>query len=257
MPTIFTHPIPALALAAGLGKNTISPRLAAAAAVAAILPDLDTIGYHLGMGHGALAVHRGASHSLLAAVLLGCVGLAASRSLRSKRLAAFLLPTVSAASHGLLDAMTTGRYGVAFFWPFDQTRYSLPWHPIQISPLSPGAFFSERGLAVLLSEMQYVWLPCLLFVLLCFVFRALCREPGSKPGTAARYPRRPGDPDRHGPVLLPAKAAVPARVLCPARSGRHAGRCPCPHTSRGLRPEGCGYLQQEGEQGQGPRSNGM
>jgi inner membrane protein len=54
--------------------------------------------------------------------------------------------------------MTTGGLGVAFFSPFSNERYFLPWRPIRVSPLSAG-FFSARGLAVLASELKWVWLP--------------------------------------------------------------------------------------------------
>src|SRR6267378_8050335 len=41
---------------------------------------------------------------------------------------------LATASHGLLDAMTNGGLGVAFFAPFCDTRYFLPWQPIVVSP---------------------------------------------------------------------------------------------------------------------------
>jgi len=44
--------------------------------------------------------------------------------------------------------MTDGGMGVAFFSPFDTTRYFLPWRPILVSPISVMRFLSERGLAV-------------------------------------------------------------------------------------------------------------
>jgi inner membrane protein len=57
----------------------------------------------------------------------------------------------------------TGRgYGVAFFSPFDTTRYSFPWAPIQISPIGLRSFFSPRGEEVILSEVRWVWVPSLL-----------------------------------------------------------------------------------------------
>jgi inner membrane protein len=62
-------------------------------------------------------------------------------------------------SHGLLDAMTDGGLGVAFFSPFDSTRYFFPWRPISVSPVGVGQFFRGQGAAILASEMRYVWLP--------------------------------------------------------------------------------------------------
>jgi inner membrane protein len=60
------------------------------------------------------------------------------------------------ASHGLLDAMTTGGLGVAFFAPFSAERYFFPWRPILVSPIGIERFLSPRGAAVLMSELQWV-----------------------------------------------------------------------------------------------------
>jgi inner membrane protein len=51
---------------------------------------------------------------------------------------------LATASHGVLDAMTDGGLGVAFFSPFDNRRYFLPWRPIVVSPISIARFFSGR-----------------------------------------------------------------------------------------------------------------
>src|SRR5260370_33038895 len=55
--------------------------------------------------------------------------------------------------------MTDGGLGVAFFSPFDNHRYFLPWTPIRVSPIGLGRFFSPRGLEVLQSELLWIWLP--------------------------------------------------------------------------------------------------
>ena len=62
-------------------------------------------------------------------------------------------------SHGVLDAMTDGGLGVAFFSPFDTARYFFPWRPINVSPIGVGQFFNGQGAVVLASEAIYVWLP--------------------------------------------------------------------------------------------------
>ena len=65
------------------------------------------------------------------------------------------------ASHPILDAMTNGGLGVAFFAPFDNSRYFLPWRPIEVSPIGVRAFFTLRGLTVLQSEFIWIWIPSL------------------------------------------------------------------------------------------------
>jgi len=80
------------------------------------------------------------------------------------------------ASHGFLDAMTHGGLGVAFFSPFDNTRYFLPWQPLVVSPLSLTRFFSGRGLAVLQSELLWIWIPAGVIALFALVQRRASAE---------------------------------------------------------------------------------
>ena len=78
---------------------------------------------------------------------------------------------LATASHGILDAMTDGGLGIAFFSPFSNARYFLPWRPIAVSPIGVAAFFSERGLNVLRSEFKWIWLPSGLFAFLALAVR--------------------------------------------------------------------------------------
>ena len=64
------------------------------------------------------------------------------------------------ASHGALDALTNGGPGIAFFAPFDPSRYFVPWRPIPVSPLASN-FFSEWGWQVFRAELAMLWLPAL------------------------------------------------------------------------------------------------
>jgi flavin-binding protein dodecin len=66
------------------------------------------------------------------------------------------------ASHGLLDALTNGGLGIALFAPLENSRYFFPVTPIQVSPIGIRRFFRGGGLAVLASELPWVWLPSLL-----------------------------------------------------------------------------------------------
>jgi inner membrane protein len=90
------------------------------------------------------------------------------------RLALFAYLFLATASHGVLDAMTNSGLGVAFFSPFDNSRYFLPWRPIRVSPIAVTRFFSARGYAILKSELIWIWVPAFLFatvaqILLCFL----------------------------------------------------------------------------------------
>lgn len=60
--------------------------------------------------------------------------------------------------------MTNGGLGVAFLAPFSAERYFFGWRPMLVSPIGIHRFFSERGLAVLQSEIVWVWIPSLLLI---------------------------------------------------------------------------------------------
>ena len=159
MPTILTHPAVPLAIGLGLGARVVSPRLLLAGVLAAIAPDLDVVGFRLGIAYSDIEGHRGLLHSLAFALLLGLAAAAAAGPLRTTRVRAFLFVALAAASHGFLDMMTTGGLGVAWFWPFSGERHFLPWRVIKVSPLSLQRLMAPAGRAVLASEFRMVWLP--------------------------------------------------------------------------------------------------
>jgi inner membrane protein len=113
MPSVFSHPAVPLAVAAIAGRALVSPRLLLAGVIASVLPDADVLAFRFGIAYGHELGHRGASHSLLAAVLLGLLAAAAARRLHSTRLVAFFFVAGAGASHGLLDMLTTGGHGIA------------------------------------------------------------------------------------------------------------------------------------------------
>jgi inner membrane protein len=170
MPTIFSHAAVPLALATGLGRFAVSSRLLAAGAIASMLPDIDVLAFHFGVPYGAPFGHRGATHSLAFALVVGLIALAAAGPLKTSRRAAFAFVTASAASHGLLDMLTNGGSGIALLWPFSDERFFFPWQLIEVSPLGLRFFASARAVDVLSSEILWVWLPA---VTLCGFVRLL------------------------------------------------------------------------------------
>jgi inner membrane protein len=70
----------------------------------------------------------------------------------------------------LLDALTNGGRGIAFFSPLTNERYFFPWRPIQVSPIGAG-FFTARGLRVLVSESVWIWLPSAIIAITARVVR--------------------------------------------------------------------------------------
>ena len=80
------------------------------------------------------------------------------------------------ASHALLDAMTNGGLGVAFFSPFDNSRYFLPWRPIQVSPIGISNFLSEWGISVIKNEIIWVGIPCICVIIISAFIRKINRK---------------------------------------------------------------------------------
>ena len=121
----------------------------------AMLPDADVLTLVWGIPYEAPLGHRGAAHSLVAA--LGFALLCAPL-LRTYFQTSFIrsatLAFVTIASHGLLDTLTDGGYGVALLWPFSDERFFAPWQPIPVSPIG-FAFLSERGWLVFWTEFLY------------------------------------------------------------------------------------------------------
>ena len=120
--------------------------------ILSLLADADVIGFPLGVKYGDPWGHRGATHSLVAAMITGVVvGVAARRFNRPfRRTTMFAIAVL--ASHGLLDTMTDGGLGVALLWPFDLTRFFAAWRPIPVAPIGL-AFLSPYGLLVSLTEL--------------------------------------------------------------------------------------------------------
>ena len=128
-----------------------------------IVPDLDVIGFRYGIRYDDVWGHRGLPHSLFFASLLSValVGLYYRRRPRGVQAGLLCYFFLCTASHGVLDAMTDGGLGVAFFSPFDTSRYFFGVRPVVVSPIGISAFFSNDALRVLASEVEWIWLPTL------------------------------------------------------------------------------------------------
>jgi inner membrane protein len=162
--------------AARIDRHTPAPRWSSMAwwSALSLLPDVDVVGFALGVNYGDPWGHRGATHSFTFSIALGlAVGLAArwfkrpalrlagARSGQAARTG--LIATIVLASHATLDTMTDGGLGCALLWPFDLTRYFAPWRPIPVAPIGL-AFFSPYGGIIALTELA-LFSPLLIFAL--------------------------------------------------------------------------------------------
>jgi inner membrane protein len=168
MPTIISHA--ALGAATGwvLPRKYLPTRALWLGACCSAAPDLDTVGFWLGVPYDHWLGHRGFFHGLAFALLLaGLIALMARAfpAYRGSRWALFGYLAACTASHGILDAMTDGGLGIAFFAPFSNHRYFLPWRPLVVAPLDPARMLSGWGLQVILSEAFCIGIPVLLILL--------------------------------------------------------------------------------------------
>ena len=174
MASAISHPVAAAAITS-IFYRPFTPRAIWIAAVCcSIVPDLDFIGFRLGIRYGDLLGHRGLTHSMVfAALLAALITLWLGRRLdpplhRGRLWSCLFLVT---ASHGVLDAFTNGGLGIAFFSPFSNERYFFPFTPILVSPLGIRPFLSGRGVAILLTEIEWIWVPAAAIAALGILWR--------------------------------------------------------------------------------------
>ena len=185
MPTVISHALVPLTVAIAAGSKRIPPKVALTGMALAMLPDLDVIGFRFGASYDAAWGHRGAMHSLAIGAIV-VFGMAVPvLALRKGWTMAFLFLAIT--SHGLLDTLTDGGRGVALLWPFDSTRYFAQWRPIRVSPIG-ARFFTSRGMVTAISELQWIWLPCLVVAVSALTVRRFHR------GGQLRPPRSPSTP---------------------------------------------------------------
>jgi len=184
MPSEFTHLFVAGAFGKTFAVEKMPARFWVLCGICAVIPDIDVIGFYLGIKYGGMFGHRGFFHSLTFSLLAGIaiVVLAFPAIPRfSKKwwgMGTFFFAVT--ASHGFLDSLTDRGLGVGFFIPFDNTRYVMPWRPIHASPMKISRFFSRSGIDVLTAEIIWIWVPV---IVLCAVAR-WCRTGKAHPGTA-------------------------------------------------------------------------
>lgn len=166
MPSVFSHAVAAVALGRSYTSAQLPRRFWVLAALCAAAPDMDVMGKRFGIEYTEMLGHRGFTHSLCFALILSLlvVLLAFRKPLaglsKFRLLLFFFLATLS---HGVLDAMVDGTLGVAFFAPFVDRRFFLPFRPIVSSPVG-WSFLSLQGALTLANEFVWVWMPSLAII---------------------------------------------------------------------------------------------
>jgi len=177
VPSVISHVAVAVAAGIAFAPRDVPDHFWSLSIVCSIIPDADVIGFSFGIPYDHLFGHRGFFHSPFFGLLMGIflvgvffrgVGIF-SRQWFFYFIFFFLL----SASHGILDAFTSGGLGIALLSPFDSKRYFFPWTPIMVSPIGIKGFFSKWGLVVIKSELLWVWLPSFLMVVVSRIIRVL------------------------------------------------------------------------------------
>jgi inner membrane protein len=162
----------AVGVAAGrLHAGAAGPRARATLVLTALatFPDVDVLARRLGVMRGSAWLHRGASHSLLVAAVAGIAAAVIMGGLGRSRWRMAVTGVLVAASHGILDAFTSGGAGIMLLWPVSEARFLAPWDLTPGWDVMPAApmmlrLVSPRGVAVLARE-AIVFSPLILYAL--------------------------------------------------------------------------------------------
>ena len=173
MPTIITHGIVGYFIPRYFEKIIMVKRkLIICCLIGGFFPDLDAISFKFHIPYASLFGHRGFSHSILFALILSLVLFLVfflkDKFPKKEKLLILCILFLSVISHSILDAMTNGGLGVAFFSPFIETRYFFPFRPIPVAPIALSKFFSSWGMSVLCYEILIIWIPS---IFLYYIFK--------------------------------------------------------------------------------------
>jgi inner membrane protein len=165
MPTVFTHAVVGGAMTQIAPHGLPKWKVLLTLVVVAIVPDLDVIAFSLGIPYAHPLGHRGFAHSLVFAgtiSFLACLALFSKPGRFTKGWWWLVAVTfLAAASHGLLDTATDAGLGIGLLIPFSEKRIFFTFRPIRTATVNPFTFFHKSSLAILWSEVVWVWLPLL------------------------------------------------------------------------------------------------
>ena len=164
MPTIITHSIVGICSGLSVSEKTMPKRFWFFSILCASIPDIDVIGFKLGIPYSHVLGHRGFFHSLFFALifsfLISFLFFKRNNNFISKNhLLYWLYFFLLTASHGILDTFTNGGLGIALLSPFSDQRFFFWDTPIKVSPIGLKAFLNKKSLLVIKSEFFWVWLP--------------------------------------------------------------------------------------------------
>lgn len=155
-------------------ESSVSWRTLLLFAALAALPDLDVLLVALGAADGGSIGHRGASHSLGMAVLIGGVSWVVARRLGWPPLRTAVAAAAAVASHTFLDLLGAKGKGLALLWPLSAHRFHSPWRVFPDAPRGM-RLLSRYGITELATEFG-LFLPVTLWALWPKITARLRRE---------------------------------------------------------------------------------
>ncbi len=172
MATAYTHAIVGI----GIAQTYSPPRHRWAywllAGILATFPDIDVLST---AAYGAILGHRGITHTLIFALWLGFFTATLTfKPLKANLWALTAVYFLATASHGVLDALTRGGEAIPFFWPASEQRYGN-WGPIPVADIALELPDPRRSRSIR-SELLWVWLPTLVFIVGVAVYRHVRRN---------------------------------------------------------------------------------
>jgi inner membrane protein len=132
-------------------------------AALAVLPDVDILGVACGLPDVGPLGHRGLSHSLVTALVLGVLCGTLARRFGWPAVRTAVAATLAVASHGILDACCEGGRGIPLLWPLSDARFLSPWRVLPDAPRGL-KMLSRPGLLDLAVEFT-VFFPLTAFAL--------------------------------------------------------------------------------------------
>ncbi len=180
MPTVFSHIVFPVAAAVALGRARVPTSMLLAGMLATVVPDFDGIAFKLGIPYGGMWGHRGYTHTLGFALVMGLFGLLLARRWQLPKWKAYLWIALCTFSHPVADTLTNGGIAIPLYWPIIETRFFSPWTLVEVSPIAPQRFFTERGAVVIWSEIKVLWMPLMAVAMACFGWRHILEKSRQK-----------------------------------------------------------------------------
>ncbi len=168
MPTVISHAVVGFSVGFALSSKE-DLKFLLFSVLSSVFPDIDGISFFLGIPYSSFFGHRGFFHSIFFSLILSIFLVHVFFHIKAFTGKWFFYEGLGfglSLLHSFLDAMTAGGKGVAFFSPFSNKRYLLPWRPMIASPVRISDFFSEWGKIVIINEIICLWIPSFFLILI-------------------------------------------------------------------------------------------